>query len=116
MGGGFGWRRCGGGMGTMNPWIRGAMSSGKAWGYALNPATSPKSIDLVSTSGMALLGIYDFSGGRLKMCIGVERPKELAVGQEGKGALVVLRRVTGSGRPRNPRSSSRMEDLGFALG
>ncbi len=104
------------GMGPMNPWIRGAMSSGKLWGYALNPATSPKSIDLVSTSGLALLGIYNVSGDRLKICVGPKRPKKLAVGPEDKSALVVLRRVAGGGRPGNARSSSRMDDLASGSG
>jgi uncharacterized protein (TIGR03067 family) len=105
-----------GGMGSMNPWIANTMSFGKPWGYALNPATSPKSIDLISTSGLALLGRYDLSGDRLKICVGVDRPQALAAGPQGKSALVVLRRVTGSGRPKAPRFSSRMDDLAARSG
>ncbi len=105
-----------GGMGAMNQWMKGALSFPKAWGYALNPATSPKAIDLVSASGMDLLGIYEFSGDRLKICVGPTRPNGLAVGPEGKTALVVLGRVTGSGPPSKPRSRSPLEDLASRLG
>ena len=105
-----------GGMGPMNPWITNMMSFGKPWGYALNPATGPKSIDLVSSSGMPLLGIYDFAGDRLKICLGALRPKALAAGPQDKSALVVLHRVTGGGRPKNPRWPSGMDDLASRAG
>jgi uncharacterized protein (TIGR03067 family) len=103
-------------MAAMNQWMGAAMSFGKAWGYAINPATSPKSIDLVSTSGMALRGVYDLAGDRLKLSFGPERPKELAAGPEDKAALVVLRRVTGSGPPRKPSSPPGLEDLASLSG
>ncbi len=99
-----------GGMGAMNPWMNG-MNFGKAWRYALNPATRPKSIDFLSTPGGTLLGIYDLSGDRLTMCLGPQRPKGLAIGPEDKTALVVLQRVTGSGRQGNPRSWPAVESL-----
>jgi uncharacterized protein (TIGR03067 family) len=113
MGGGF----VGiGGVGAMNQWMKGGMSFGKAWGYALNPAASPKSIDLVSPSGGDLLGIYDLSGDQLKIGLGPERPKGLAAAPESKATLVVLRRVTGSGRQRRPLLWPGTEYLASRLG
>jgi biopolymer transport protein ExbD len=91
------------------------MTAGKAWGYALDPATTPKSIDLVSASGMALRGIYDLSGDRMEICAGLQRPQSLAAGPEGKTILVALRRAAAGARPRNTLSSSSMNELAARL-
>ena len=114
MGGGMGGFGFAGGMDAVNSVVRGAMSFGRPWGYALNPATSPKSIDLVSASGMTLQGSYEISGDRLKMCLGVR--KERAAGPDNKSALIVLRRVTGGRRAEKPRSSSLATDFATPFG
>ena len=52
----------------------------------------------------------------MKICVGFERPKGLAVGLGGKTVLVVLGRVDGSGQPSNPHPRLRLEDLALRLG
>ena len=115
VGGGMGGGMGGVGLGAMNQWMRGAMNFSKAYGYALDPATRPKSIDLVSASGMALLGIYDLSGERMEICIGLQRPKGLAMEREGKSVQIVLRRVTGA-RAAKPADCVTRGGSGLALG
>ena len=116
MGGGFVGMGGMGGMGGVNPWMLGIVSVGNAWKYELDPTTSPKSIDLVSASGMALRGIYDLSGDRLRIRLGsLRRPRELAADAEGKSALVVLHRVTGGAAGKSAFFVKHFGS-GFALG
>lgn len=67
--------------------------------YKLNPARTPKELDVVLTDGpnkgQTRQGIYTFEGDRLKIClatVGKERPKEFVSRPESGVALEVWER------------------------
>jgi uncharacterized protein (TIGR03067 family) len=62
---------------------------------AIHPATAPAAIDVKMTEGpgrgQVALGIYEVVGGRLRLCIGPERPA--AFHPAGPASLVELERA-----------------------
>jgi uncharacterized protein (TIGR03067 family) len=62
--------------------------------FVLNPAASPKTIDLQRKDEPPMPGIYELDGDTLKVCFnkGKERPKEFSIDGEGTRTLFVLKR------------------------
>ena len=63
--------------------------------YRLDPAATPRRIDLTNDVKETMLGIYQLDGGRLKICYGdpgEKRPTEFATKPGAKVILVVLER------------------------
>jgi uncharacterized protein (TIGR03067 family) len=66
---------------------------------AVHPGTTPKAIDVVMTDGpgrgQAARGVYEVAGGRLRLCLGPERPAGFT--PAGPASLVELERAPTGG-------------------
>ena len=62
--------------------------------FKIDSAKKPKVIDLSTedAKGMGLHGIYELEGDTLKLCFGVERPKEFKTKANSKQWMLVLKR------------------------